>query len=162
MRFDIDEARRHHEAVGIYDLLCVTMNSGAERCDSAASDRNIANHTWPATPVDNEPTANQEIPAHTHSSRLGRGERTFYALAPICAPFKSVDACQIGRLSKPNETNALSLALPNICPKIFPPAVLTRALIRPFIPPTPRLAIDSYWRAHPLRADRLARGLAAR
>jgi hypothetical protein len=31
-----------------------------------------------------------------------------------------------------------------------------------FIPPTPRLAIDSYWRAHPLRADRLARALAAR
>jgi hypothetical protein len=28
--------------------------------------------------------------------------------------------------------------------------------------PTPRLAIDSYWRAHPLRADRLARALAVR
>jgi hypothetical protein len=26
----------------------------------------------------------------------------------------------------------------------------------------PRLAVDSYWRAHPLRADRLARALAAR
>src|SRR5947209_11322682 len=47
-------------------------------------------------------------------------------------------------------------------PSIFPPAVLTRALSRPFIPPTPRLAIDSYWRAHPLRADRLARALASR
>jgi hypothetical protein len=47
-------------------------------------------------------------------------------------------------------------------PAIFPPAVLARALTRPFIPPTPRLAIDSYWRAHPIRADRLARGLAAR
>jgi hypothetical protein len=33
-------------------------------------------------------------------------------------------------------------------PAIFPPAVLARALNRPFIPPTPRLAIDSYWRAH--------------
>jgi hypothetical protein len=30
------------------------------------------------------------------------------------------------------------------------------------VPPTPRLAIDSYWDAHPLRADRLARALAAR
>ena len=40
--------------------------------------------------------------------------------------------------------------------------MLTRALGRPFIPPTPRLAIDSYWRAHPLRADHLARALAAR
>ena len=47
-------------------------------------------------------------------------------------------------------------------PGIFPPAVFARALSRPFIPPTPRLAIDSYWRAHPIRADRLARALAAR
>jgi hypothetical protein len=47
-------------------------------------------------------------------------------------------------------------------PAIFPPAVLARALARPFIPPTPRLAVESYWRPHPLRADRLARALAAR
>jgi hypothetical protein len=47
-------------------------------------------------------------------------------------------------------------------PSIFPPSVLARALGRPFIPPTPRLAIDSYWRAHPIRADRLARALATR
>jgi hypothetical protein len=47
-------------------------------------------------------------------------------------------------------------------PEIFPSAVLSRALGRPFVPPTPRLAIDSYWRAHPLRADRLARALAAK
>jgi len=47
-------------------------------------------------------------------------------------------------------------------PSIFPPAVLARALSRPFIPPTPRLAIDCYWRAHPIRADRLARALASR
>jgi hypothetical protein len=38
--------------------------------------------------------------------------------------------------------------------------VLSWALSRSFVPPTPRLAIDSYWRAHPIRADRLARGLA--
>jgi hypothetical protein len=47
-------------------------------------------------------------------------------------------------------------------PGIFPSNVLSRALNRPFVPPTPRLAIDSYWRAHPFRADRLARSLAAR
>jgi hypothetical protein len=47
-------------------------------------------------------------------------------------------------------------------PAVFPTPVLTRALARPFIPPTPRLAIDGYWRAHPVRADRLARALAAR
>ena len=42
-------------------------------------------------------------------------------------------------------------------PGIFPSNVLSRALNRPFVPPTPRLAINSYWRAHPIRADRLAR-----
>jgi len=30
------------------------------------------------------------------------------------------------------------------------------------VPPTPRLAVNSYWAAHPIRADRLARTLAAR
>jgi hypothetical protein len=47
-------------------------------------------------------------------------------------------------------------------PGIFPSNVLSRAFNRPFVPPTPRLAIDSYWRAHPIRADRLARSLATR
>jgi hypothetical protein len=61
------------------------------------------------------------------------------------------------------ERNRQSLArLTKSLPDVFPPAVLARALARPFVPPTPRLAIDSYWRAHPLRADRLARALAAR
>jgi hypothetical protein len=41
------------------------------------------------------------------------------------------------------ERNKRSLArLSKNLPEIFPPAVLTRALGRPFIPPTPRLAID--------------------
>jgi hypothetical protein len=47
-------------------------------------------------------------------------------------------------------------------PEIFPMNVLTHALARRWIPPMPRLAIDSYWRAHPIRADRLARTLAAK
>lgn len=47
-------------------------------------------------------------------------------------------------------------------PEIFPAIVVVRALRRAFVPPTPRLAVDSYWRAHPFRADRLARALAAR
>lgn len=47
-------------------------------------------------------------------------------------------------------------------PAIFPAPVLTHALARSFTPPLPRLAIDAYWRAHPVRADRLARALAAR
>jgi hypothetical protein len=61
------------------------------------------------------------------------------------------------------ERNKRSLArLSQGLPPVFPPAVLARALGRPFIPPTPRLAIESYWRAHPIRADRLARALASR
>jgi hypothetical protein len=47
-------------------------------------------------------------------------------------------------------------------PEVFPPPVLTHAMGRRFTPPMPRLAIDSYWRAHPVRADRLARALAAK
>jgi hypothetical protein len=61
------------------------------------------------------------------------------------------------------ERNRGSLArLTKALPRIFPSIVLSRALGRPFVPPTPRLAIDSYWGAHPFRADRLARALAAR
>src|ERR1700733_7646346 len=62
-----------------------------------------------------------------------------------------------------DEINRKALArLTKALPAIFPPAVLAHALQRRFTPPMPRLAIDSYWRAHPLRADRLARALAAR
>jgi hypothetical protein len=61
------------------------------------------------------------------------------------------------------ERNRQSVArLRRALPLIFPVSVLRRALGRSFVPPTPRLAIDSYWRAHPLRADRLARALAAK
>src|ERR1700719_1680011 len=61
------------------------------------------------------------------------------------------------------ERNRQSVArLTKALPRIFPSIVLSRALGRSLVPPTPRLAIDSYWRAHPLRADRLARALAAK
>jgi len=61
------------------------------------------------------------------------------------------------------ERNRLAVArLNRALPDIFPANVLRRALGRPFVPPTPRLAVDSYWRAHPVRADRLARALAAK
>ena len=45
-------------------------------------------------------------------------------------------------------------------PSIFPQVVLRHALAQALVPPTPRLAIESYWRSHVLRADRLARALA--
>src|ERR1700680_1882518 len=61
------------------------------------------------------------------------------------------------------ERNRQSLArLNKALPTIFPSSVLSRALDRPFVPPTPRPAIDSYGGPPPLRADRLARALAAR
>ena len=62
-----------------------------------------------------------------------------------------------------DEKNARSRArLERALPDIFPAAVLAHALSRPFIPPTPRRAVEGYWRDHPLRADRLARALAKR
>jgi len=75
------------------------------------------------------------------------------ALGPIMSKWQEEKA----------ERNRRSLArLTKTLPRIFPSTVLSRALNRPFVPPTLRLAIDSYWGAHPLRADRLARALAAR
>lgn len=62
-----------------------------------------------------------------------------------------------------DERNRRSLArLERALPATFPAPVLAHALARPFIPPTPRQAVESYWRAHPLRADRLARALGSR
>jgi hypothetical protein len=61
------------------------------------------------------------------------------------------------------EKNRRSLErLERALPQMFPKPVLVHALGRPLVPPLPRLAIDSYWRAHPIRADRLARALAAK
>src|ERR1700747_1069914 len=49
--------------------------------------------------------------------------------------------------------NARSLArLNKALPEIFPAPVLTHALARRFIPPMPRLAIDSYLSLPPVRA----------
>ncbi len=47
-------------------------------------------------------------------------------------------------------------------PDAFPKPVLVHAHVRTWVPALPRTAVDSYWAAHPLRADRLARALAAR
>ena len=47
-------------------------------------------------------------------------------------------------LAEKAERNQLSVArLTKALPAIFPPAVLSRAFARPFVPPTPRLAIES-------------------
>jgi hypothetical protein len=44
----------------------------------------------------------------------------------------------------------------------FPESVWRHAVARPLVPPTLTRAVESYWRHHPLRADWLARALAAR
>ncbi len=62
-----------------------------------------------------------------------------------------------------DERNAISVArLRRTLPEIFPQAVLVHAFANPWTPPSPRLAIESYWSHHPLRADRMARARAAR
>lgn len=47
-------------------------------------------------------------------------------------------------------------------PERFPEVVWRHALARPLVPVTLTKAVESYWRAHPLRADRLSRALAAK
>ena len=68
---------------------------------------------------------------------------------------------------KMSETRELANArararLEKALPENFPAPVLTYALNRRWTPPMPRLAVDGYWRTHPLRADKLARALAAK
>ena len=47
-------------------------------------------------------------------------------------------------------------------PAIFPKPVLTHAFNLRWLPTMPRLAVDAYWRAHVIRADRMSRALAAK
>jgi hypothetical protein len=47
-------------------------------------------------------------------------------------------------------------------PERFPKSVLRHALFARWTPELPSRAVEAYWRAHPLRADRLARALAGR
>jgi hypothetical protein len=62
-----------------------------------------------------------------------------------------------------NERNARSLArLERSLPDVFPAGVRIHAFALPLLPATPRRCIESYWRHHVVRADRLARALAAR
>lgn len=57
-----------------------------------------------------------------------------------------------------NEAARLRLVAPRLA---LPAPVLSHALGKRWISRTARAAVDSYWRAHPLRADKLARALSA-
>lgn len=74
------------------------------------------------------------------------------------ASFGSMKMAETAALRNERALLRLNKALPDV----FPAPVLTHALGGRWAPPTPRLAVDSYWRSHPLRADRLARALAAK
>ena len=52
--------------------------------------------------------------------------------------------------------------LVSAAPAVFPSAVWRHALSRIRVPELPSRAVELYWRAHPLRADQLARALASR
>jgi hypothetical protein len=82
---------------------------------------------------------------------------------PLCCIMSSHERSVLAKVSEWRvERNRRSVErLKQLCRK-YPKPVLVHALCRPLIPPLPRLAIDSYWRAHPVRADRLTRALAAR
>src|SRR5580700_4326550 len=72
----------------------------------------------------------------------------FYAAATMRAVGKR-------RTSMSDGINRKALARLKALPEVFPAApALTHAMGRRFAPPRPRLAIASYWRAHPERADR--------
>ena len=59
-------------------------------------------------------------------------------------------------------TSGLERAYLKAVPEGFPKPVLRHALAARWIPELPSRAVELYWRAHPLRADRLARALARR
>jgi len=60
------------------------------------------------------------------------------------------------------ERNAHSLArLERSLPEVFPTGVRAHAFALPLLPATPRRCIESYWRHHIVRADRLTRALCA-
>lgn len=68
----------------------------------------------------------------------------------------------MGRSAKQDGRNEHARArLLGAAPAVFPKPVLIHALARRWVPPLPRLAVESYWKAHPVRADRLCRALAA-
>ena len=95
------------------------------------------------------------------SATAGGGDKSFTASMAPCRRDRGPKMSKWQ--AEKAERNRQSLArLNRALPRIFPSAVLSWALGRPFVPPTPRLAVDLYWRAHPIRADRLARALAAR
>jgi hypothetical protein len=86
------------------------------------------------------------------------------AAAILAAAFARAEA---NRSAPPSrfraERNGRALArLTRSLPDVFPASVLVHAAGKSLLPVTPRRAIESFWRAHPLRADYLARSLAAR
>jgi hypothetical protein len=68
----------------------------------------------------------------------------------------------VKRQSRIERNQQAEARLLRTAPAGFPRAPLVHAVRQTWVPPLPRLAVASYWAAHPVRADRMARALAAR
>ena len=75
--------------------------------------------------------------------------------------FASAAVCLTGRSRRQNGIKNRSPASPSPSQLSFRLPSSHARLVGRSYPPTPRPSIESYWRAHPIRADRLARALAA-
>lgn len=115
------------------------------------------------TPEGTAEAAVGERRARTKAAGTGSAKPTLAERVPASVPEsgpvgKPPSAASLWREAR----NAAARArLERSLPVVFPLPVLRHALSRPLVPPTPRLAVESYWRHHILRADRLARALAA-
>src|SRR5205823_10124523 len=92
---------------------------------------------------------------------VAEGQNCFTSCCHPAVRFPEAPPMKMSETRELQNQRALA-RLTKALPEIFPAPVLTYALNRRWTPPMPRLAIDGYWRAHPLRADRLTRALARR
>ncbi len=83
--------------------------------------------------------------------------------SPLTKPLRLAATIPHMKMSETRElyNKRLAARLTRATPEIFPAPVLIHANNLRWMPPMPRLAADSYWRAHVIRADRLSRALAA-
>ena len=99
--------------------------------------------------------------ARSTLSHKGRGKRARCSQKTkplrLAGTIRGMKMSETRELYNRRARKRLDRALPNI----FPKPVLIHALSRRWTPTLPRLAVDAYWRAHAIRADRLARALAA-
>jgi hypothetical protein len=141
------EATRHAVAVGYFSV--------ARRSDASVPS---AEPVWLVAPPAGRPSRRTvagpvSIVGGSQSGRQTRSEAILDAAIRIA---KNTGIgwphLRLWPYARPKEIGDRSRVLSKLYHKFFPTAVLSGALHQPFVPPTP----------HPIRADRLARALAAR